>query len=315
MADDRASAQLDEQDEFEIEVIDDRPGEDVNRPPAADLDDDDDDVELTDDDIRDLGQRTQKRIKKLTWRFHEERRAKEEAQRLSRESISYTDLLNKQNQKLRDELQRAAKMAVQYRAATANNDLQMAKARLAVAYEEGDASKIAEAQQMLTVAQINSSGIQRYTEENEEALEARQPVQQQSQPPAVPRPEPRAVEWQKENPWFGVDSEMTALAYGLHENLVRNGVDTSSDQYYEAINKGMRKRFPERFDGGTTDRDREHTQKPSRPIVAQATRNSGVQPRKRIELTATQVALAKRLGLTPEQYARQIIADQQEGRS
>jgi hypothetical protein len=122
--------------------------------------------------------------------------------------------------------------------------------------------------------------------------------------------DPKAAAWREKNTWFGADEEMTALALGLHEKLVRSGVDPRSDEYYRRVNDTMRKRFPEAFDDAEEDEQPQtkQAQKPARTkpanVVAPVTR--GTAPRQ-VRLTPTQVAIAKRLGLSNEQYARELM--------
>ena len=135
-----------------------------------------------------------------------------------------------------------------------------------------------------------------------------------------PQIDPKAVSWLKENPWFGSDDqkEMTALAYGIHETLVtKEGVSPTSDKYYAEVDTRMRKRFPDYFkventslkDDNVDDVEVETaTPKNTKSVVAPATRNNGSRPRK-VQLTATQVALAKRLGISPERYAKELIKE------
>jgi hypothetical protein len=133
--------------------------------------------------------------------------------------------------------------------------------------------------------------------------------QQQYQQPA-PQPDKRVVEWQSNNPWFGQDEEMTATALGLHEKMARNGVKIGSDEYYETLDKTIRKRFPENFEHEVDvepktevkEKAIEAKQKPS-TVVAPATRSTSPN---RIRLKTSQVMLAKKLGLTPEQYALEL---------
>ena len=129
--------------------------------------------------------------------------------------------------------------------------------------------------------------------------------------PPAPQPalDPKAEAWKEKNPWFGTDEEMTALALGLHEKLVRSGVDPRSDDYYDRVNATMRKRFPEAFEDAEEERTQtREAEKPTRTkpanVVAPVTRSSA--PRQ-IRLTPTQVALAKKLGLSNEQYARELM--------
>ena len=122
--------------------------------------------------------------------------------------------------------------------------------------------------------------------------------------PAPQVADERAMTWAKANPWFGTDDEMTSLALGLHNKLAKQGVDLQSDEYYEAINTRMQQLFPEQFE----DVAQMEVEKPKRKanVVAPATRSTS--PRK-VTLTQTQVSVAKRLGLTPEQYAKQVAIE------
>jgi hypothetical protein len=134
--------------------------------------------------------------------------------------------------------------------------------------------------------------------------DAEQGVQQHQQKQApAPRPtvDPKAEAWREKNKWFGADEEMTALALGLHEKLVRSGVDPTSDDYYERVNKTMRKRFSDYFGEDAPTNEESTPRKPS-TVVAPATRSTA--PRQ-VRISASEAAIAKRLGLTPEAYARE----------
>jgi hypothetical protein len=130
-------------------------------------------------------------------------------------------------------------------------------------------------------------------------------VQTQSQEVVnTPQPDIRAQQWQKDNPWFGSDDEMTSFALGYHQKLVKEGADPQSDDYYEKINSRMRQIFPEQF--GEEEPERVAEPRRRAPVVAPVTRS--VAPKK-ITLTKTQVALAKRLGVPLEEYARQVAME------
>jgi hypothetical protein len=122
--------------------------------------------------------------------------------------------------------------------------------------------------------------------------------------PSVPKPDSKAVAWQEKNDWFGKDEEMTSLALGLHEKLVRSGVSPTSDDYYRRIDSTMQKRFPEYFGDATLDEEKPAERTKPSNVVAPATRSTAP---KKVKLTKTQVALAKKFGLTPEQYARETL--------
>ena len=125
--------------------------------------------------------------------------------------------------------------------------------------------------------------------------------------PQVPKPDDRALKWQDKNTWFGQDEEMTASALGLHEKLKKQGVVVGSDEYYARLDKTIRKRFPENFGDAEVIEAKPKEEAPkAKPstVVAPATRSTASKP---LKLKTSQVNIAKKLGLTPEQYARELI--------
>jgi len=187
---------------------------------------------------------------------------------------------------------------------SANMSLEMAKKAYKEAYESGDVDQVMEAQQKLQEANLRLLRANSYkpTALQEEKFEVQtQPEQIQS----VPKPDERATDWQKQNRWFGSNKVMTATALGLHEELKDQGVSVGSDEYYETLNKTMRRRFPEQFE---ETREEEISKAPAarsktRSVVAPAVRTTSPQ---RVRLTETQVNLSKKFGLTPEQYAIEL---------
>jgi hypothetical protein len=135
------------------------------------------------------------------------------------------------------------------------------------------------------------------------------PDEVQSSPEVpVARPDPRAVAWQERNTWFGQDEEMTSLALGLHQKLVKQHGEayTTTNEYWQTIDDTIRRRFPDYFPDDSSQQESKpvsRTEKPS-TVVAPATRSTSS---KKIVLKQSQLNLAKRLGLTPEQYAREIM--------
>jgi len=310
-----ASAQA---EEIDVEVVDDRPEADQRSPAKAESADDD---IATDAEIARYGQRAQKRIKKLKWEYHEERRAKEASDRLANEAVNYTQNLQVENQRLLRLVQDSQKALTDHSKYGAEAALAIAEANFKKAHESGESDQIAAAQKALTNAQLAQASAPAVSEkiiENwKQQVLAEQRQQAQQQPvsqPAMPDPDPAAMEWQQNNPWFGDDKEMTSFAYGVHERLVRDeGVDPESTEYYELIDQRMQEIFPDYFGtSGTSSSGQVVVEAAPRrrasPVVAPATRNNGVAPRK-VTLTSTQVALAKRLGLTPQQYASQLIKE------
>ena len=127
---------------------------------------------------------------------------------------------------------------------------------------------------------------------------------QQQVQPNVTKPDAKAQAWQEKNTWFGKDEEMTSLALGVHEKLVRSGLSPTSDEYYHRIDETMQKRFPENFGEESLESDKPAQRKKPSNVVAPATRSTAP---KKVRLSKTQVAFAKKLKLTPEQYAREMI--------
>jgi hypothetical protein len=182
----------------------------------------------------------------------------------------------------------------------------MAKKEYREAYEAGDSEKLVEAQEKMTSARIKmdkainaAEGVSQRRALQERENEVQIPQQRQQQP--VIR-DSKAATWQERNSWFGQDDEMTSLALGLHEKLVKeNGMAyATTDEYYKRIDDTMRKRFPENFEDAEEDKPRT---KPS-TVVASASRSTSS---KKIKLNTSQQNIAKRLGLTPEQYARELM--------
>jgi hypothetical protein len=177
----------------------------------------------------------------------------------------------------------------------------MAKKAYKEAYDSGDADRLVDAQQAMQEAnfRLHSAKNYRPTPLQQEDFAVQQ-HQEQQQP--VSRPDNRALSWQERNPWFGQDEEMTAAALGLHEKLKRNGVVVGSDEYYATLDKTIRRRFSENFEGSEPETRTPRTK--SGTVVASAARSTS--PNK-VRLKASQIQLAKKLGLTPEQYAREAI--------
>ena len=297
--------------DFEIEIEDDTPPEDRGRkelPKEV--------VQKLEVEVNELDQysaEAKEKLLKMKKAWHDERRAKEQAAREQQEALSVAKKLYEENRALKSKLSTGEEEFVGVAKQSAVQELEAAKKEYRDAYDAGDAEKLVEAQEKLTSAKIKVDKLENYNPIYKKAYQDEEnSVQiQQEQSYAVPKPDKKAEEWQENNEWFGQDEEMTSLALGLHEKLKRNGTQIGSDEYYATIDKTMRRRFPEYFssaeDEEATESRNEGTQKPVRPksstVVAPATRSTSP---KKIRLSNTQVALAKKLGLTPEQYAREL---------
>jgi len=282
--------QIEIEGESEIEVVDDTPEVDRNRKPMKEAP-----AEVTDDELEQYSEGVKKRIQHFSKGYHEERRAKEAALREREEAVRLAHNLVEENKRLQGSLGQGQQALLEQAKKVVQNELDQAKQKFKAAYEAGDSDALVEAQEALASAKYKAERVNNF-----------KPAVAQPQTPVVqpaPRPEqtvqvdPKAKAWQEANSWFGDDKEMTALALAVHQDLVESGVDTTSDEYYDKLNNRVRKRFPEAFP----------SEKPKKSsVVAPATRSTA--PRK-IVLTQSQVQIAKRLGLTNEQYAR-AVADE-----
>jgi hypothetical protein len=294
------SNEFDDDDGFEIEVVDDTPEPDRGKPRRAE----DADPQLPEDEeIQSYSEGVQKRIKQLKFEYHEERRRKEEAARLQEEALRYAQQVKTENDRLRKTLEEGEGVLVNQAKGRVAAELDKAKAAYKAAYESGDSDALIEAQERLTTLQTEKM---RYDSYRPQPRQAQTPAPEYTRPqPQPPKPDAKAVAWAQKNTWFERDSEMTGYAYGLHEKLVKSGVDPRSDEYYNQIDRAVRRVFPDKFDDGQIEEVA--PQRQAGNVVAPAAR-SGKKPRK-VQLTSTQVALAKRLGLSNEQYAAQLMKE------
>jgi hypothetical protein len=296
---DFADAELDNNAELEVDIVDDTPDQDKGKPRRAE----EAEAQIPEDDeIANYSDNVQKRIKQLKFEYHEERRRKEEAARLQDEAVDYARKMYEENQKLRKTLEEGEGVLVQQAKSRVEAELDRAKSAYKEAYEMGDPDKLIEAQEKLTALQNEKFRVESY-KPKPQVTEAPKEFQQK---PKVAEPDARTKQWAAQNEWFGSDSEMTGYAFGVHESLVKQGLNpqTQADEYYRRIDESMRQRFPDKF-GEQIIEDAPVRQTGS--VVAPAQR-SAKKPR-RVQLTSTQVALAKRLGLTAEQYAAQLLKE------
>jgi len=286
------------EEDFDVEIIDDTPEED--RVPKRNVEASEQSEEESEEEIKNYSDNVQKRISKLKYDFHEERRAKEEATRLQEEALRYAEKLKKDNENLRKTLADGESMLIDQAKGRVGAELEKAKRDYKEAYESGDPDKLMEAQAKMSKLHNEEFRVNEYQP---------QPVvaeTQQPQKPQQPRLSQIDLEWQKNNPWFEKDTIMRGTALGLHEEMKKKGIVPGSEQYYKEIDEGMRKIFPEKFDV-----QQEAPERQNGTVVAPVER-SGKKSRT-VRLTRTQVALAKRLGLSNEQYAAQLMKEQSNG--
>lgn len=289
--------------EFEIEEEDDTPPQDRNRDPLPkDIVD-----ELENDNLEDYSAKVKARLAQMKKVWHDERRAKEAADRERQEAVAIAQRIINENRQLKQTLSYGEEDYLKTLKEKYETDLTVAKRDYKEAYDLGDTDKIIEAQTRLNDVQFKLSSAAGFKPQYkiDNTLQTQQNSGQLAQNNIqVQKPDSRALEWQSKNTWFGQDEEMTSLALGLHEKLVRSGVSPANEDYYRRIDETMQKRFPEYF-GESDDslEDKPAQRKPS-TVVAPATRSTAP---KKVRLTKTQLALAKKFKLTPEQYARELI--------
>jgi hypothetical protein len=297
---------LDTTDEIEVEIQDDTPEEDRGRPRKAESESESDTPAVEeDDDDADLGKHSesvQKRIKKLKFEYHEERRRKETADREREAAVQYAQQIKGENDRLRKNLNEGESVLITQAKARIASELVGAKAAYKAAYEAGDADAVlACPMRRLMKLQNESSRVDNWTPPKQQAQAA--PVPQATH---VPEPDPRAKAWVEKNSWFNEDRGMQRFAMLVHEELVENGVDSTSNSYYSRIDAAMRQRYPDRFDDAPIEVKQPHRQTGS--VVAPGGRNTPVS-RNKVVITSSEAAIAKRLGLSIQQYAAQKLKD------
>jgi len=291
--------------EVDIEVEDDTPEEDRNRTPLPK------EIveELEADELEEYSDKVKTRLKQMKKVWHDERRAKEAAYREQQEAITLAQRAIDENKRLKSRLSEGEKSFIDTAKSAAELEMEMAKRSYKEAYESGDADKVVDAQEQLAAVNYKLQQIKNYRPslQNQE-IDVNSPQEQ------VPRPDPKASSWQERNPWFGKNRLMTSLALGLHEDLVaQNGqAYATTDEYYQRIDKTIREKFPENFgdEVKTTNGGGKPVTRTDRPatVVAPASRSTSS---KKIVLKQSQLMIAKKLGLTPEQYAREFAKTQE----
>ena len=289
------------QQELFVEEEDDTPAADKGKEPLPK----EMVEELEKDDLEGYSERVKQRMAQLKKVWHDERRAKEQAAREKDEAVAYAQKIAEHNKNLHTTLSTGEEDYIKTVVASAETDVSVAKRDYGEAYDSGDTDKIVEAQAKMNDAQLKLAQAKVLKPQYKTSQIAQSSVElNQNSPSNIPKPDARAQAWQNANTWFGNDEEMTSLALGLHEKLVRSGVNPSTDDYYRRIDETMQKRFPENFRDNSLEPEEKPAQRKPSNVVAPATRSTAP---KKVRLSKTQVAFAKKLKLTPEQYAREMI--------
>ena len=277
----------DNDSDIDIEIEDDTPEEDRGREALVNAE------EVSDDELSQYSTKVQKRINEVNRKYHDERRAKEAIARQSAEAVNYAKAVLEENNRLKETLTWGEKALIEQAQQKLVYDTVIAEAQYKRAYEDNDSEALVMAQRELYRVQTEADQLKNYRPAQQNLHSPQVPAYTEYQQPVEKPRDEKAETWAAKNSWFGQDREMTNLAYAVHENLVGQGVDPTSDTYYGQIDKRMREVFPDRFKGATRNGT----------VVAPASRST---PSKKVTLSSTQVAIAKRLGVSLQDYARQV---------
>jgi hypothetical protein len=304
-------------DDLEVTIIDDTPQED-RRPAKADDASPEVDDDVVDKEIADYSKRAADRISKIKYEYHEERRAKEAAARESKEAVARLQTMMSENQRLQAMVEQGGEVLNKQAHNNALWAKQNAQAEFKKAYEEGDADAMTKAQEMIARATLAEQQSNNMAENVQAEVTKNMPVQQ----PATQQQEldPDMKAWSSKNPWFmstvPEHQEMSSYALTIDQRLRNQGINPEEDsqKYYAEVDKNMRNEYPNFF-GVQVDQTAEvvseagTTKRQPSTVVASATRDSGNKKPSQVRLTQTQVKLARQLGISPEQYANQLLKE------
>jgi hypothetical protein len=253
-------------------------------------------VEKKKDELDEVSASVQKRIDKLTYRMREAERQRDEV-------VNYANNLGQNNTQLKEKLKNSDSSLFKEYDNRVQSEIDKAKIILREAQDSGDSDAVVNATEKLSRASAEAENLRR--------LSAQQQVRQQRQAQEVPvepyqptlqpqaaGPDPKAEKWAKNNEWFGDDQAMTFAAFGIHKELVDGGVDPTSNEYYDRVDEEMRNNFPHKFS--------EEQSAPVQQVAASSRGASGRKTSRKIKLTPSQVAIAKRLNVPLEEYAKHI---------
>jgi hypothetical protein len=293
------------EEKFEVEVEDDTPAADRGRKSAGPINDPED------EELSQYSKDVQDRVGKLKRGYHDERRAKEKADRERLAAEEFAAHVYEENKRLKGQLKYGSEVFIEQNKSTAQMSLDAAKKRYKEAYESGDSDGVADAQMEITKATLRIDRAEQMRPVEEPEI-YRPPPQQPAQ-----KVSPRTQKWIESNSsWFGADEEMTMAAMGLDRKLKKEYGDdyAGTEEYFQTIDKTMRKRFPENFDSqrhedddtsyksSESDEESPRRAKPA-SVVAPATRST---PPNRVKLSASQATIARRLNVPIEEYAKAV---------
>ena len=246
-------------------------------------------------DLEDYSEKVQKRIKKLTFQI-------KEAERRERAAVDYAKGLKNKYETAQNQFEETDTNYLKEYNARIDAERDKAKSALKTAFESQDADAILEAQDNLTRLSVEKEKVSMTLADKEAKKKQVESQPAEETPTAQPQISQKAQTWAEDNDWFGSDRVMTSAAMGIHEDLLQEGIDAESDEYYNQINNRMKEYFPQKFAQETTE-VRQATKEPVQNVASVSRRSGG---RKTVKLTKSQVVIAKKLGVPLEEYAKYV---------
>ena len=283
----------------EVEVVDDADKEEKGSPAESqtvgDTEATTEDQSVADDeDLSEYSESVKKRISKLTNRFREEERQRKAA-------LDYAESIKKQNEDLKARLDKLDNNYVGEFDTRVTAQAEAAKEAYKKALESGDADALYDAQQNISRIAMEEANLKRLKAEREEQAKKQETAQTQAQPQAQPKPDPRAEKWAQDNEWFGQDQTMTYAAFGIHKTMIeQEGFDPNTEEYYTELDNRIRSEFSHKFS------DNRKTNAPRVASAGNTASRSGAKKSRTVKLTPSQIAIAKRLGVPLEEYAKHV---------
>ena len=278
--------EAEEQKEQQPEITVEEESEETEEQPQA----------ANEDELQEYSKNVQQRISKLTKKYRDE-----EAQRLA--AVEFAEAVKKQNDELKQRLSALDQSYTSEFGTRVDSQIESAKQAYQKAYDDGDAEAMFEAQKNLSKLALDQAQLEQAKRRQEKAEQVTE-TQPAAQPAAQPQPpDPKAEAWAQKNEWFGADQTMTYAAFGVHRQLIEDeGFDPQSDEYYNELDNRMRKEFPHKFAAPTKN--------DPGPRVASAestaSRSKSTKGRRTVKLTPSQIAIAKRLNVPLEEYAKYV---------
>jgi len=253
------------------------------------------------EELNEYSEKVQKRIGKLTAKMKEHERREKAALQFAESAKQELFNMKAQTQQIDTNYVKELENRVTIQKGALETQLKNA-------IESGDTETQVKIQTELANLAQDNNRLEYIKQEQEKQKAPQQPMQQPQQPmqqPQQPPPDPKALAWGEKNKWFGSDEPMTLTAFNIHKQLIQaEGFDGSSDDYYEEMDKRIREQWPQKFKDEAAE---QQTTKSSGPAVASVNRNSGNTKKKSVKLTSSELAIARKLGVTPEQYAKQVL--------